>query len=110
MPYRPKSHAKRMAELRPQVRAEDNRASAAKRGYGSRWQRLRAAYLRHNPLCVMCERDGLTTAATLVDHIVPLADGGNHHHSNLQSLCVPCHARKTGEDVRKRRRPTQGGV
>ena len=109
MPYRPKSHAQRMKELRPQQRPEDTRASASQRGYGSRWRRLRAAYLRHHPLCVMCERDGVTTAASLVDHIVPLADGGSNHHTNLQSLCVQCHAKKTGEDVRRRRRHTPRG-
>lgn len=28
--------------------------TAAQRGYGSRWQAARAAYLVKHPLCVMC--------------------------------------------------------
>ena len=36
-----------------------DRPSAAKRGYGSKWQRLSKAYLRRHPLCVRCKhRDG----------------------------------------------------
>lgn len=107
MPTRPKSHAERMRAVTPRVR--DDRASAAARGYDARWRKQRSAYLRHNPLCVMCEAHGVTTAATLVDHIVPLADGGTHAVGNLQSLCVQCHARKTGQDVRQRRATHRGG-
>lgn len=29
------------------------------------------------------------------DHIVPLAQNGTNHISNLQALCVPCHVEKT---------------
>ncbi len=43
----------------------------------------------------MCAEEGRTTVATLVDHIVPLDAGGTHETPNLQSLCRPCHARKT---------------
>ena len=37
----------------------------------TRWKRARAAFLRANPLCVMCEQQGRTTLATTVDHKVP---------------------------------------
>lgn len=47
------------------------RLTAHQRGYDSRWSKARAAYLRAHPLCVMCERHGRTTAATVVDHIEP---------------------------------------
>lgn len=37
-----------------------------------------------------------------VDHIVPLADGGADDDGNLQTLCRPCHSKKTiGEQRRK---------
>ena len=39
-----------------------DRPSAAKRGYGSRWQRLSKAYLRRHPLCVRCKSQGRFTA------------------------------------------------
>ncbi|MAJ59069.1 MAG: hypothetical protein CBC48_03205 [bacterium TMED88] len=37
-----------------------------------------------------------------VDHIVPLVDGGSHEMSNLQSLCTPCHKRKTAAEATAR--------
>lgn len=37
-----------------------------------------------------------------LDHVVPLIDGGGHELSNLQTLCTPCHARKTAAEARSR--------
>ena len=37
-----------------------------------------------------------------LDHIVPLIQGGSHDPSNLQTLCVPCHRKKSGEENRNR--------
>ena len=37
-----------------------------------------------------------------VDHIVPLVDGGSHEMANLQSLCTPCHKRKTAAEATER--------
>ena len=39
--------------------------------YGSRWQRARLVFLAENALCAFCQREGRTTAATIVDHVVP---------------------------------------
>lgn len=74
---------------------DENRPTAHQRGYDARWRRIRLRVLREAPLCVDCAARGITTAATDVDHIVPLAHGGTHARSNLQSLCKPCHSRKT---------------
>ncbi|KQZ00890.1 hypothetical protein ASD45_08485 [Pseudolabrys sp. Root1462] len=49
----------------------ENRGSARERGYTRRWDKARATYLRSHPLCRMCEGQGLTVAATVVDHIIP---------------------------------------
>jgi 5-methylcytosine-specific restriction endonuclease McrA len=65
------------------------RQSASDRGYGARWQRERSNFLRENPLCVFCKRDGIIQAATVVDHETP------HHgdpslfwdRGNWQPLC-----------------------
>ena len=37
-----------------------------------------------------------------LDHIVPLVDGGTHDPSNLQTLCTPCHKKKTAQEARQR--------
>lgn len=38
-----------------------------------------------------------------LDHVVPLIDGGSHALSNLQTLCTPCHKRKTAREASGRR-------
>lgn len=67
--------------------------TSSQRGYDYRWQKARDQYLRDNPLCIYCERNGRTTAAGIVDHIV--AHRGDMvlfwDQTNWQSLCKPCH-------------------
>ena len=38
-----------------------------------------------------------------LDHVVPLIDGGGHDLANLQTLCTPCHQRKTSAEAVDRR-------
>ena len=71
-------------------RSRRRRPSAAQRGYGRGWRKLRAAVLRATPRCRSCGGP-----ATEVDHIVPLRAGGSHALANLQPLCKPCHSSKT---------------
>lgn len=79
------------------------RGSRHERGYGTKWDRLRASILaRDCGLCQACQRAGFVTAATHVDHITPKAQGGTDDPGNLEALCAPCHRRKTaGEGGRK---------
>ncbi|WP_407733043.1 HNH endonuclease [Pseudomonas citronellolis] len=67
--------------------------TSSQRGYGYRWQQARERYLLDHPLCVYCARKGMTTAASVVDHIV--AHEGDPElfwdEANWQSLCKPCH-------------------
>ncbi len=69
------------------------RESPASRGYDSRWRKFREAFLAANPLCVICAKVGVTSAATVVDHIEPHRGdmelfwrAGNH-----QAACAKCH-------------------
>lgn len=66
-------------------------------------KRLRPAQLAKEPLCRFCARRGITTPATVVDHIDP--HRGDREKfldpANLQSLCKPCHdGEKQGDEVR----------
>jgi len=61
--------------------------------YGRRWGKARLWFLRRNPMCVMCQAQGVTELATVVDHIEPhrgdrklFWDAGN-----WQALCKRCH-------------------
>ena len=74
-----------------------HRDREASRFYSSdRWRKLRAAKLSRTPLCEECARQGKTTAATMVDHIQPIKQGGRAlDMDNLQSLCWSCHSAKS---------------
>lgn len=77
---------------------ESTRLSPSTRGYDHNWRKLRLMVLREEPLCRTCSEAGLTVPATDVDHIVSLRKGGTNLRSNLQSLCHPCHSKKTNEE------------
>jgi 5-methylcytosine-specific restriction enzyme A len=76
------------------------RGSAAERGYGNRWQKARATYLRKNPLCVHCKAEDRLIAATVVDHRIP--HRGDWvlfwDTDNWQSLCKRHHDVKTATE------------
>ena len=68
--------------------------------YNSReWRELREQKLRANPLCEICEQNGITTAAHQVHHIHPIEDSHSVQemrkwafmYENLQSVCDQCH-------------------
>jgi len=83
---------------------EAKRPSARAQGYDRAWERLRIWHLHRYPLCVRCGSPGTTRSPNHVDHIVELEDGGARlDPANLQTLCLPCHNRKTAEAARVRR-------
>ncbi|EMA1799432.1 HNH endonuclease [Cronobacter turicensis] len=85
--------------------------------YGSRWDKARLTFLRANPLCVMCHRQGRAVPATVVDHIKPhklkeALNGGNPQEiakaqklfwdkANWQPLCKQHHD-STKQRIEKR--------
>lgn len=90
------------------VAALNDTRTTTERGYGWRWQKFRKAWLAKHPLCgdrlngssnehSLCVATGRTVAANIVDHIVPFRgdEGLQFDEGNLQSLCKPCHDRKT---------------
>jgi len=87
------------APLCPEHRriAERARGSASVRGYTSpAWRRLRAQALARDLFkCQSCGALLMKKGEAQVDHIIPRAIGGPDELSNLQTLCGPCHGRKT---------------
>lgn len=66
------------------------------------WRKLRAAKRATDPLCEICKAEGRTTPAECVDHIIPTKQGGDPWAwDNLQSLCRPCHYKKTGSQNKR---------
>ena len=99
MPSRPRVH-QAIVRTAP---TKDTRQSAAMRGYDRHWIRLRAMFIRAHPLCVECEKKGVLEPAREVDHIKAFHgpdDPLRLDWENLQSLCKPCHSRKTARENR----------
>jgi 5-methylcytosine-specific restriction protein A len=85
---------------------ERRRGTAKQRGYDADWRKVREqALVRDKRLCVACLAGDYVTAASEVDHIVPLHRGGARLAlANLMSLCHDCHAAKTARENQTRRR------
>ena len=57
-----------------------------------KWRAFRADFLRRNPLCVMCQKQGRVTVAMVVDHIEPhKGDMALFWSGPFQALCKQCH-------------------
>lgn len=108
MPYKPKVPCKhpgcaelvepgtKYCEKHKALHPEEVR-SAAKRGYGRKWQKASREYLQAHPLCVLCMNEGRFVKATVVDHRIP--HRGNSQlfwdRGNWQPLCKRHHDKKT---------------
>ena len=74
------------------------------------WRALRQQKLEANPLCELCEAEGLVRSAQCIHHIVPIESGRTEAEcrelafrwTNLQSLCREHHNevhRQMGKDT-----------
>lgn len=83
---------------------DQDRGSAHKRGYTSRWTNYSKLYRRNHPLCVSCLSVGKLTSVEHgghVDHILPVSGPGDPlfwEPTNHQSLCHACHSVKTARE------------
>lgn len=65
----------------------------------TRWRNFTKKYRRLNPLCIHCLKEGKTTMTEVVDHRIPIRQGGDKWNSdNLQGLCHYHHNRKSATD------------
>ena len=102
MPWKPPSHRPAGSRTEAERKAEfdKRRENSYRRGYNSRWVKLRDQVRREEPLCRTCLAQGLTVGTEEIDHIIP--HRGNqkllYSRSNLQGLCKSCHSRKTATE------------
>ena len=80
--------------------------------HSSQWRKLRNSYIKNNPLCIECKKEGKLTPTEIIDHIKPinpengwdLQDGKYPNPmdiSNLQSLCKKHHYSKMAKASNK---------
>ena len=83
-----------------------------------KWQKLRAMYLSQHPVCEECEKNGKTSLAKVVHHVVPIEDAKDiimmerlaYDWHNLMALCDECHEaihRRLGSCKKKGKRYTR---
>lgn len=66
----------------------------------AQWKRLRDLFFKEHPLCEECQRQGIVKVSQIVDHIVPIENGGSKTDvTNLRALCQSCHNKKHFEKV-----------
>jgi 5-methylcytosine-specific restriction enzyme A len=88
---------------RPWIQGNDGKRQSTQDNafyHTSTWKRVRLLVLKTEPLCRSCRGKGKISAATTVDHIIPVRKGGEMYSmSNLQPLCDSCHASKSGKEA-----------
>lgn len=87
---------------RPATTPDQDRGTAAERGYDSAWKRFRKWFVSQpgNAVCALRDdprhRKECTLAVEVVDHIKPLCQGGDRlSESNCRSVCRIGHQRLT---------------
>ena len=105
MPWSPPTHRPAHLPSREQAKKQSDRKYNRTKRTGEKfyktraWRQFRAWYIKCNPVCVMCKAAGRVTVANVVDHIIPVKNGGALlSEDNVQSLCAACHNRKGAQD------------
>lgn len=80
-------------EKQIKVNYERTRETAVKRGYDTRWRKIRRMKLNNDPICERCQ--GI---ASLVHHRD--RDTSNVAFDNLESLCTQCHEKEHHKERR----------
>lgn len=108
MPVRNKTHSIKSPfdSSQGHKRQNDRRGTSHERGYGAAWQKHAKLFLAEYPWCIACL--AAPTPSVLVDHIVPVEQGGESEcgsedplffsRTNHQPLCRQHHAIKTPFD------------
>lgn len=77
---------------RTRHRPRETRGSSSSRGYNSKWERFRKAFLAANPLCEYCLTRGHVEPATVCDHDLPHeGDPELFWNNTFTALCAADH-------------------
>ncbi len=93
-----------------QRRRKDTRPSAAKRGYGYKWQQYRKQFFSVPRQCACCGQPATISTAD-IDHIIAVTGPNDSlfwKHSNHQALLHGHHSRKTRKHNNVS--PRRGGI
>lgn len=90
-----------MVNVMPKYEYDKRRGTRSARGYDSRWAKAAKGYLLKHPWCDTCQRIGLRTLATQVDHDPP--HGGDMFkfwdQLTWSPKCASCHSVKTRSEM-----------
>jgi 5-methylcytosine-specific restriction enzyme A len=92
-------HCRRVVPHGQRCPRTPDRSATTKFSSTRRFRKLREIKLNDEPHCEACGRP-----ATQVDHIKPVSEHPQLalSYENLQSICRPCHQKKTNADRRRR--------
>ena len=93
----------KLSTIKPRIQTVDLRRGAGvgtERIRGGRLTKIRERILLRD--CYTCRVCGRVGTDLVVDHIIPLADGGREDDSNRQALCVACHDAKSEREEKGR--------
>ncbi len=83
------SQAIKMARSAPPVGGYRGKRDRRSGGYS----KTKAKMLRKNNKCWVCGKK-LTQRTATLDHVIPLARGGQDNHNNMKLACEPCNRKR----------------
>ena len=88
MPTKPKTR-----QTTPPRKPWNHDAPAKQRGYGWDWDEFSRRYRAEQPLCELCQANGMVEPASSVHHIAKIEDSPERRleRVNVISLCKECH-------------------
>ena len=70
----------------------------SKKRYGTKWRKIRNAFVKNHPICELCKRKNILIPTEEVHHVIPLSKGGSNDEENIMALCKSYHSRITATE------------